>query len=147
MEELRLDYRRNPTAVSGMNAAKEYSKPPIFTCKSATEELGQKAMLLRDSFDLVCGEMVSLVGSGDKTTTLFRLAKELRDQGWNVLVTTTAHIVKPTKPHIDRLFLVDELQSLVDVCSEIVAPAMIGTGRGENQASELRACRGIGSID
>jgi len=44
-------------------------------------------MLLRDALGLTRGEMVSLIGAGDKTTTMFRLAKELRDQAWKVLVT------------------------------------------------------------
>ena len=38
-------------------------------------------MLLPDALGVTRGEMVSLIGAGGKTTTLFRLAKELRDQG------------------------------------------------------------------
>ena len=101
------------------------------------EELGEKAMLLRDALGVTRGEMVSLIGAGGKTTTMFRLAKELRDQGCKVLVTTTTKIVKPTKPHIDRLFLVDEVQALIDVCADIAAPAIIGAGCGVNQEGEL----------
>ena len=94
-------------------------------------------MLLRDALGLTRGEMVSLIGAGDKTTTMFRLAKELRDQAWKVLVTSTTKIVMPTKPHIDRLFLVDELQALIDVCGEILAPVIIGAGCGVNLEGEL----------
>ena len=85
-------------------------------------------MLLRDALGVTRGEMVSLIGAGVKTTTLFRLAKELRDLGGKVMVTTTTKIFKPTKPHIDRLFIVDDVQALVDVCAEIAAPAIIGAG-------------------
>ena len=85
-------------------------------------------MLLRDALGVTRGEMVSLIGAGGKTTTLFRLAKELRDLGGKVMVTTTTKIFKPTKPHIDRLFIVDDVQALVDVCAEIAAPAIIGAG-------------------
>ena len=49
-------------------------------------------MLLPDALGVTRGEMVSLIGAGGKTTTLFRLAKELRDQGCKVMVTTTTKI-------------------------------------------------------
>ncbi len=95
-------------------------------------------MLLRDAVGVARGEMVSLIGAGGKTTTMYRLAKELRDEGCKVLVTTTTKIIKPTKPHIDRLFLVDELQPLLDVCGAILPPAIIGAGCGVNQRGELK---------
>ncbi|MGZ8443581.1 MAG: selenium cofactor biosynthesis protein YqeC [Candidatus Binatia bacterium] len=94
-------------------------------------------MLLRDALGVTRGEMVSLIGAGGKTTTLFRLAKELRDQGCKLLVTTTTKSSKPTKPHIDRLFLVDDVQALLDVCADIAAPAIIGAGCGVNREGEL----------
>ncbi|MGZ8451347.1 MAG: selenium cofactor biosynthesis protein YqeC [Candidatus Binatia bacterium] len=94
-------------------------------------------MLLRDALGVTRGEMVSLIGAGGKTTTLFRLAKELRDQGCKLLVTTTTKFSKPTKPHIDRLFLVDDVQALLDVCADIAAPAIIGAGCGVNREGEL----------
>ena len=99
-------------------------------------------MLLRDALGVTRGEMVSLIGAGGKTTTMFRLAKELRDQGWKVLVTTTTKIFQPTKPHIDRLFLVDQVQSLVDVCAGIAAPAILGAGCGVNHEGKLLGMTG-----
>jgi len=101
------------------------------------EELGEWTMLLREALGVRRGEMVSLIGAGGKTTTMFRLAKELRDQGCKVLVTTTTKIFKPTKPHIDRLFLVDELQAFIDICAELTAPVIIGAGCGVNQEGKL----------
>ena len=94
-------------------------------------------MLLRDALGVTRGEMVSLIGAGDKTPSMFRLGKELRDQGWKILITTTAQIFTPTKPHIDRLFLVDDLQALIDVCTNIAAPAVIGAGCGLSQEGKL----------
>jgi probable selenium-dependent hydroxylase accessory protein YqeC len=94
-------------------------------------------MLLRDALGVTRGEMVSLIGAGGKTTTLFRLAKELRDLGGKVMVTTTTKIFKPTKPHIDRLFIVEDVQALVDVCAEIAAPAIIGAGCAVNPEGKL----------
>ena len=94
-------------------------------------------MLLPDALGVTRGEMVSLIGAGGKTTNLFRLAKELRDQGCKVLVTTTKKIFKPAKPHIDRLFLVDDVQALLDVCAGIAAPTIISAGCGVNQEGKL----------
>lgn len=101
------------------------------------EELGEKAMLLRDALAIARGEMVALIGAGGKTTTMFRLAKELRGQGWKVLVTTTTKIFKPAKPHIDRLFLVEDVQSLIDICAEMAGPVIIGAGCGVNRDGKL----------
>lgn len=39
--------------------------------------------------------VVSLVGAGGKTSTMYDLARELADAGANVLVTTSTHIMKP----------------------------------------------------
>lgn len=61
------------------------------------------------------GEMVSLIGPGGKTTTMFRLAHELREDNWKVLVSTTTKIFKPSKPHVDRLFLVDNEDFIVEI--------------------------------
>ena len=94
-------------------------------------------MLLPDALGVTRGEMVSLIGAGGKTTTLFRLAKELRDQGCKLLVTTTTKFFKPAKPHIDRLFLVDDVQALLDVCADLATPTIICAGCGVNQEGEL----------
>src|SRR4030095_10864081 len=97
-------------------------KKANFTCKSSVEELGEKAMLLQDAIGVTPRELISLIGSEDKTTTLFHLAKELRDQNRKVLVTTTTEMSKPTKPHVDRLFLIDDVQALINTCAGIAAP-------------------------
>jgi len=74
------------------------------------------------------GEMVALIGAGGKTTTLFQLAKELRDRGLKVLVTTSTKIFKPTKPHVDRLFLVADVDAFLAESVKIKAPIVIGAG-------------------
>ncbi len=70
-------------------------------------------MQLKEALGLRDGEMVSLIGAGGKTTTLLQLAKELRDAGKKVLVTTTTKIFKPSKPHVDRLFIVEDVDALL----------------------------------
>jgi probable selenium-dependent hydroxylase accessory protein YqeC len=121
-----------------MKVSTDGVKLAIFTCNSLVEELGEKAMLLRDALGVTRGEMISLIGAGGKTTTMFRLAEEMRDQGCKVLVTTTTQIVRPTKPHVDRLFLVDEIQALIDLSGDIAAPAIISAGCGINQDGDLQ---------
>ena len=78
---------------------KQRGRSQIFTCISPTEELGEMTMQLKEALGLRRGGMVSLIGAGGKTTTMFRLAHELREDSWKVLVTTTTKIFKPAKPH------------------------------------------------
>lgn len=87
-------------------------------------------MQLKEALGFERGEMISLIGAGGKTTTMFRLAQELRDEGRKVLVTTTTKIFKPNKPHVHRLFLVDDVRALADTCTAIDPPVIIGAGCG-----------------
>ncbi|HLN84863.1 MAG TPA: selenium cofactor biosynthesis protein YqeC [Candidatus Limnocylindrales bacterium] len=94
-------------------------------------------MQLSQALDFRRGDMAALIGAGGKTTTMFRLAKELRETGLKVLLTTTTKIYKPSKPHVDRLFLVDDLGALVQTCSDIAAPVVIGAGAGVSEDGKL----------
>jgi probable selenium-dependent hydroxylase accessory protein YqeC len=85
-------------------------------------------MQLREALGVRDGEMVSLIGAGGKTTTLLQLAKELRDAGKKVLVTTTTKIFKPSKPHVDRLFIVEDVDALLREATKLDAPLIIGAG-------------------
>jgi len=49
-------------------------------------------MRLRDALGIQRGEVVAFVGAGGKTSALFRLAHELREDGWRVLATTTTRV-------------------------------------------------------
>ena len=82
------------------------------------------AMQLSQALDLRRGDMAALIGAGGKTTTMFRLVKELREKSRKVLVTTTTKIFKPSKPHVDRLFLVDNVDALAQACSATTAPVV-----------------------
>jgi probable selenium-dependent hydroxylase accessory protein YqeC len=94
-------------------------------------------MHLEEALGLHRGEMVSLIGAGGKTTTLFRLAKELRDQGGKVLVTTTTKILKPSKPHVDRLFLVEDVDAFPAETAKIKAPVIIAAGYRVDEEDKL----------
>lgn len=56
--------------------------------------------------------VISLVGAGGKTTTMYQLADELAEQGLRVIVTTSTHIVKPTGRKILEISSWDQLESL-----------------------------------
>jgi molybdenum cofactor cytidylyltransferase len=85
-------------------------------------------MQLKEALGLREGEMVSLIGAGGKTTTLLQLAKELRDARKKVLVTTTTKIFKPSKPHVDRLFIVEDVDALLRESAKLDPPLIIGAG-------------------
>jgi probable selenium-dependent hydroxylase accessory protein YqeC len=94
-------------------------------------------MYLAEAVDLRRGEMTALIGAGGKTTAMFRLAKELRDQGCKVLVTTTTKIFKPTKPHVDRLFLIEDIDDFLDASRQIDPPVTVGAGCSVNEEGKL----------
>jgi molybdenum cofactor cytidylyltransferase len=94
-------------------------------------------MTLADSLGVQTGEMVSLIGAGGKTTALFRLAKELRENGGKILLTTTTKIFKPNKPHVERLFLVQDVNALIAESRNIVRPVIVGAGYGVDDEGKL----------
>ena len=94
-------------------------------------------MSLKEDLRLEPGQMTALIGAGGKTTTLFWLAKELRDDGGKVLVTTTTKIFKPAKPHVDRLFLVQDAEAFQAEAAKIAAPAIIGAGYSVDDEGKL----------
>jgi len=94
-------------------------------------------MLLGEALDLRRGEMTALIGVGGKTTTMFRLARELREQGRKILLTSTTQIPKPSKPHVDRLFLAETIDALAETCAPIPAPVIIGAGSAVSDDGQL----------
>ena len=57
------------------------------------------------NIDLNISELISVVGAGGKTSTMFRLAQELKALGKKVLVTTTTNIAFSETSQADRLIL------------------------------------------
>jgi probable selenium-dependent hydroxylase accessory protein YqeC len=94
-------------------------------------------MTLAESLGVLAGEMVSFIGAGGKTTALFRLAKELREKGGKILVTTTTKIFKPAKPHVERLFLVQDMNAFITESKKIERPSAIGAGYGIDEEGKL----------
>lgn len=64
-------------------------------------------MNLLESFDIHPGghELISLVGAGGKTTTMFALAQALKALKKRVLVTTTTNIFYPDRKECDRVIV------------------------------------------
>lgn len=94
-------------------------------------------MDLREALGLGRGELLALIGAGGKTTTLFRLASEWREAGGKILVTTTTKIFKPTKPHVDRLFLAEDLEALLSQMADIKGPVVVCAGSGISADNKL----------
>lgn len=87
-------------------------------------------MTLKEALGLGRGEMVALIGAGGKTTTLFTLAREIWEDGGKVLVTTTTKMFKPAKPHVHRLYVVQEVDALLGEIGKIHEPVIVGAGGG-----------------
>ena len=71
--------------------------------------LGGSKMKIYRAFDLDMenGQVISIVGGGGKTTTLFGLAEELKSLGKKVMISTTTAIFEPNSDQYDDYFLED----------------------------------------
>lgn len=63
--------------------------------------------------DLGEKNVISIVGAGGKTSTMYRLATELKDIGKKVLMTTTTAIYYPMPDTYDNLFISNNLEELL----------------------------------
>jgi probable selenium-dependent hydroxylase accessory protein YqeC len=75
------------------------------------EGKGMKSLYSQINIDLERKEMVCLVGAGGKTSTMFRLARELSFERRKVLVTTTTAIYYPERKQYAQI-LISEKESL-----------------------------------
>lgn len=71
--------------------------------------------LLSDLLDLPARPLVSFVGAGGKTTTMYTLAHELAGQGKHVVTTTTTQIFTPTSEETEQLIVEAEPSLLLDM--------------------------------
>ena len=88
---------------------------------------------------------VTLVGGGGKTTTMYALAREAREAGKRVIVTTTTHIM----PH-PRIFLTDDpAPEHLRQCLERHGIITLGTlGRADKLCGtgEIGLCRSVADV-
>ena len=68
---------------------------------------------LRHCLLLKNGGVVSIVGAGGKTSLMFRLAKELSEQGDSVLTTTTTRMLMPKHEQSSHVILSDSLDNII----------------------------------
>lgn len=91
----------------------------------------------KNSFIQACGiepaDVVCFVGAGGKTSLMFHLAREAKEQGQKVLVTTTTKIFIPDSDQYDGLDLSGQLFATV----AIPGPGMYVGGRPSSIAGKI----------
>ena len=70
---------------------------------------------LTELIDVPAQPLVSLVGAGGKTTTMYTLAHELASQGKRAVTTTTTQIFTPTSDETEQLIIEAEPVRLLDM--------------------------------
>src|SRR6266702_2036399 len=93
--------------------------------------------VLSDLLDLPPHPLISIVGAGGKTTTMYTLASELAQRGNRVITTTTTNIYFPKQDETDTLIVATETSMLLKMVSATwkqhhrvtVAGRVIGSGK------------------
>src|SRR2546421_2094368 len=73
--------------------------------------------VLSDLLDLPPRPLISIVGAGGKTTTMYTLAWELAQRGKRVITTTTTNIYFPKQDETDTLIVAAETPALLKMIS------------------------------
>jgi probable selenium-dependent hydroxylase accessory protein YqeC len=82
------------------------------------EKIGDPVFL--PHIPLMGGDVVSIVGSGGKTTLMYHLAHELIEQGKRVITTTTTKIFPPHPSESPRLIISDNEKVLLNKAQELI---------------------------
>ncbi|HLZ81087.1 MAG TPA: selenium cofactor biosynthesis protein YqeC, partial [Ktedonobacteraceae bacterium] len=93
--------------------------------------------MLSDIIDISPGSLISIVGAGGKTTTMYTLASELAAKGLRVVTTTTTNIYFPSHGETDTLIVSAETSTLLKMVNSAwkqyqritVAAKAIGAGK------------------
>jgi probable selenium-dependent hydroxylase accessory protein YqeC len=93
--------------------------------------------LLSELIDLPQHPLISIVGAGGKTTTMYTLAAELAGRGQRVVTTTTTHLFPPNADETDVLLIEPETERLIPLIASAwkdhrritVASAATGSGK------------------
>lgn len=89
------------------------------------------------ALELRTGDVVSIIGAGGKTSLMFRLAREARQLGMRVLVTTSTRIRMPEPGLFDQLDLSGEMF----LGQEISTPGIYLGGTAEADSGKIRGVR------
>ncbi len=95
------------------------------------------ALALSDLINLPARPLISIVGAGGKTTTMYTLANELAQRGKRVITTTTTNIFFPRPSETDTLIVAAETATLLKMINAAwkqhhrvtVAATVIGAGK------------------
>jgi probable selenium-dependent hydroxylase accessory protein YqeC len=93
--------------------------------------------MLSELIDIPHYSLISIVGAGGKTTTMYTLASELARHGYHVVTTTTTNISLPSHGETDTLIVASETPILLKLISAArvqhrritVAGRVIGAGK------------------
>ncbi len=93
--------------------------------------------MLSDIIDIPSGSLISLVGAGGKTTTMYTLAAELAAKSMRVVTTTTTNLYVPRQSETDTLIISAETPTLLKMVNSAwkqyqritVAAKAIGEGK------------------
>ena len=77
--------------------------------------------MLIDLLDLPSRPLISLVGAGGKTTTMYTLAREMAERGQRVITTTTTNIFFPDKGQTDAFVVAENPSTLLRAVQSIPA--------------------------
>ncbi len=96
-----------------------------------------KMPLLSDLITFPAQSLISIVGAGGKTTTMYTLASELAQRGKRVITTTTTNIFFPQKGETDTLIVSPETSRLLKMVNAswkqyqriTIAASPIGAGK------------------
>jgi molybdenum cofactor cytidylyltransferase len=95
--------------------------------------LSKVGMSLTKALRVERGSVVSFVGGGGKTTSMFRLAAELSSAGLRVVTTTTTHISKEQVHFAPASIVIDDLASLAARLDEHGHCLVIGAPDGKGR--------------
>ena len=73
-------------------------------------------MSLFSTLHLTDAHSIAICGAGGKTTLLYALAEEARQQNKRVIVTTSTHILQPADTDFLHFYAENQLESLESVC-------------------------------
>lgn len=77
--------------------------------------------MLLDLLDLPPRPLISLVGAGGKTTTMYTLAREIAERSQRVITTTTTNIYYPEKGQTDAFVMAEHPLTLLHIVQSIPA--------------------------
>ena len=93
-------------------------------------------MRLWEGLQVHQGDVISLVGAGGKTTTMYRLGRELAQLGWRVVATTTTKIRPPSPEETEDVIVADEAEDMVLRVREALGPGQVVTVVAERLEDE-----------